>query len=131
MTSSPYTMNGTMVTTFLATLNAGAGFAGHTDWRIPNLNELESIVNYQKPYPPAVDAAFNTGCAASCTGATCSCTASDDYWSSTTYHTFRLRVGRGLRRRLRAQRRQEQRHLRTCRARRLMIDHLVRQAKTG
>ena len=42
---APYTMNGTMVTTFLATLNAGGGFAGHTDWRIPNRFELESIVN--------------------------------------------------------------------------------------
>jgi len=31
MESPPYTMNGTMVTEFLATLNAGAGFAGHTD----------------------------------------------------------------------------------------------------
>ena len=28
MTSSPYTMNGTMVTTFLAALNGGGGFAG-------------------------------------------------------------------------------------------------------
>ena len=28
MTSSPFTMNGTMVTTFLAALNAGSGFAG-------------------------------------------------------------------------------------------------------
>ena len=36
LTSSPYTMNGTMVTTFLAALNGGGGFAGHTDWRIPN-----------------------------------------------------------------------------------------------
>src|SRR5437870_9536123 len=35
MNSPPYMMNGTMVTTFLATLNASVGFAGHTDWRIP------------------------------------------------------------------------------------------------
>jgi hypothetical protein len=85
MTSSPYTMNGTMVTSFLATLNAGTGFAGHTDWRIPNVKELQSIVSYEIPYPgPAVDGTFNTDCAASCSVLTCSCTQSFGYWSSTT-----------------------------------------------
>jgi len=67
------TMNGTMVTTFLASLNAGGGFAGHTDWRIPNVNELQSILNYQN-VGPAVSSAFNTSCAAGCTVTTCSCT---------------------------------------------------------
>jgi hypothetical protein len=81
--SPPYPMNGTMVTTFLAALNAGSGFAGHTDWRIPSRAELESIVNPQNS--PAVDTAFNTSCAANCTVTTCSCTQSFVYWSSTTY----------------------------------------------
>jgi len=85
MTSAPYTMDGTMVTAFLATLNAGAGFAGHTDWRIPNVKELQSIVNYEIPFPgPAVDGAFNTNCAGNCTVLTCSCTQPFTYWSSTT-----------------------------------------------
>jgi hypothetical protein len=83
-----FPMDGTMVTTFLATLNAGGGFAGHTDWRIPNLNELLSIVNYQNT-DPAVDAAFNTNCAANCTVTTCCCThgtgiGPSGYGSSTT-----------------------------------------------
>ncbi len=83
--SAPYTMNGTMVTTFLATLNAGSGFAGHTDWRIPNYKELTSILNLEI-VAPAVSVAFHNG--GGCTGcsdvtvATCSCT-SHVYWSST------------------------------------------------
>lgn len=86
MNSSPYTMNGSMVTSFLATLNAGAGFAGHTDWRIPNVKELQSIVDYEVPYPgPTVNVLFNSGCSPGCTISTCSCTVSGCYWSSTTY----------------------------------------------
>jgi hypothetical protein len=82
-------MDGTVVTTFLATLNAGGGFAGHTDWRLPNRRELESIVNLEN-VDPAVSAAFNTNCGvdsngnAGCMVTACSCTVSDYYWSSST-----------------------------------------------
>jgi hypothetical protein len=89
MLSSPYTMNGTIVT-FLATLNGGGGFAGHTDWRIPNPNELESLRNLES-VAPATFSAFNTNCTANCTVTTCSCTYmgpssiwSSVYWSSAT-----------------------------------------------
>jgi hypothetical protein len=80
-------MNGTMVTTFLATLNTPPCFAGHCDWRIPNVRELQSIVDYEVPYPgPTVNAAFNTSCTSGCT--VCSCTSSHSYWSSTTFRFY-------------------------------------------
>ena len=77
---------GTAVSVFLAQLNAGTGFAGHTDWRLPSVNELQTLVNYGLSIP-ATDSAFNTGCEPSCTLTAvnaCSCTASAGYWSSTT-----------------------------------------------
>lgn len=59
-----------------------ATFAGYTDWRVPNVKELQSIVNYQNSNP-SVSSAFNTGCTAGCTVTTCSCTKASWYWSST------------------------------------------------
>jgi len=66
---------------FLDQLNA-ANFAGHNDWRIPNVKELQSIIDYGTF--PAVDPVFNNNCTAGCDLAHCSCTASYYYWSSTT-----------------------------------------------
>jgi hypothetical protein len=68
---------------FIPALNT-AEFAGYDDWRLPNVKELQSIVNYGA-VNPAVSAVFNTGCAAGCTVLTCSCTASSSHWSSTAY----------------------------------------------
>jgi hypothetical protein len=70
----------------VAGLNGGGGFAGHTDWRLPNRSEIESIVNLGA-VNPSVSAAFNTACAPSCTVTTCSCTQSGYYWSATSYQT--------------------------------------------
>ena len=61
-----------------------ANFAGHNDWRVPNVKELQSIVDYER-VSPAVSPAFNTSCSGGCTVTTCSCTVSNYYWASTTY----------------------------------------------
>ncbi len=68
---------------FIAGLNT-ANFAGHNDWRLPNRFELDSLLDLGTQ-DPLVDSAFDNGCVASCTVASCSCTASTlGYWSSTT-----------------------------------------------
>lgn len=68
----------------IATLNAQS-FAGHDDWRLPNVRELQSIVSYAT-YGPAVQAAFHSGCSTGCALPSCSCTpSSGPAWSSTTH----------------------------------------------
>jgi hypothetical protein len=67
----------------IAGLNT-VNFAGHNDWRLPNIKELQSIVNYQN-FNPAVSSEFNNNCVAACSVTTCSCTAAVAYWSSTSF----------------------------------------------
>ena len=59
----------------VADLNT-AIFAGHNDWRLPNVNELQTLADYGR-LNPAIDPVFNNG--------SNSFTQSAYYWSSTTY----------------------------------------------
>lgn len=58
-------------------------FAGYTNWRVPQIRELESLTDFGAN--PAVPVEFSNACAPGCTILTCSCTiTTGDYWSSTT-----------------------------------------------
>ena len=90
--------DGTAYTVFLAGLN-GASFAGHTNWRLPFISELQSILvgpgvttglAFQTPVDPAMGT-NPTGQATTCAMAPCidprfaavgGGTASSDYWSA-------------------------------------------------
>jgi hypothetical protein len=77
---------------WVAQLNMSPCFANHCDWRIANVKELQSILDYENSNP-TVDTAFNTNCTSACTVTTCSCTKSAEYWSSTTFLSGGLLVG--------------------------------------
>lgn len=79
---SPLGPPGTAFTVLLAQLNAGGGFAGHTDWRLPTREELQTIADYGDASAPIVPPAFAIACTGSCTPTTCSCTALSRYWSA-------------------------------------------------
>lgn len=86
------TSNFTTVWGLVADLNAGKGFAGHRDWRVPTLDELLSINDARHyTFNPFIDdsGTFNTqACTAGCadlSSTACSCTQSGFHWSSTTF----------------------------------------------
>ena len=69
--------------TRISDLNA-SGFAGHNDWRLPNVVELASIVSYARTNPAILPAFIVPDCIPGCTILTCSCTRAGAYWTSTT-----------------------------------------------
>ena len=66
---------------FIAALNA-AHFGGYSDWRLPTIKELSTLVNSNIPHPgPTIDTAYFPN------------TKSSGYWSSTTYAEEERLVG--------------------------------------
>lgn len=73
----------------IGTLNTPPCFANVCTWRLPNVKELQSIVDYEKT-SPAFAKQFQKKCQPGCSVATCSCTpippagSTGGFWTSTT-----------------------------------------------
>jgi len=76
--------DGTVFTDFLAVLNTPPCFAGFCDWRLPTKFELETIDDVGR-IDPSIGQAFDYVCSLGCTVSECSCTGSNQYWTSSTF----------------------------------------------
>lgn len=81
------TGGGATVWQWLVDLNASS-FAGHSDWRVPTVEELASVAD-RSVFDPAMGSLLaGASCGGACTDVTdpaCGCTVSTTYWSATTY----------------------------------------------
>ena len=69
--------------------NGKAGFAGYSDWRIPNVTELMSIVDYGRSAPATYPPLAVPACSSGCTDLRiCSCMDATEYWTATTFSDF-------------------------------------------
>ena len=66
---------------------AGSGFAGHDDWRVPNVKELYSLFDVRRG-PPGIDPAFTGEGCADMGKPVCSVTGEGVHWTSTTFADF-------------------------------------------
>jgi len=70
--------------TKVTAMNA-ASYAGHDDWRLPNIGELSTLSDYGAPSPRLDHTMFHNDCdIPPCSSDTCTCTAMSWYWTSTT-----------------------------------------------
>ncbi|MFN2425505.1 MAG: DUF1566 domain-containing protein [Candidatus Binatia bacterium] len=77
----------------IANLNTN-NFGGHNDWRLPNRFEMETMIDEHES-DPLVHAAFKGPCTPGCDVTSCSCTATGDFfWSSTTVETLNTNAWR-------------------------------------
>jgi hypothetical protein len=74
--NTPPNPDGTLFTVYLPTLNTLPGYGGYTDWRLPTLKELGSLVDYSSFLPPASYPGLTAGGAPGGVG---------DYWTITTW----------------------------------------------
>jgi Protein of unknown function (DUF1566) len=72
--------------TKITTLNTST-FAGHADWRLPNIVELYSLANTGQTSFDEIDPVFNANCEFGCDSVSCSCPPFFS-WSSTSYQSL-------------------------------------------
>jgi hypothetical protein len=78
-----YTWNAAL-TAKIAVLNTTPCFAGHCDWRLPNVTELQSLAAYEGTF--TFVPAFVDNCSSGCDVLTCSCGVGA--WTSTDYRAI-------------------------------------------